>query len=90
MGWLIVLSSSDENLKKDISTISNSLDKIKTITPVEFDWKNSPSHDYGFTAQDIYENLNSNMVYKIDEQEHLGFDTIKLIPFLTKANSRIR
>jgi hypothetical protein len=82
---VVILSTSDENLKKDISSISNSLEKIKMITPVEFDWKDYPSHDYGFTAQDIRENLDPNMVYNVDEQEHLGFDTIKLIPFLTKA-----
>lgn len=82
---VVIISTSDENLKKDIVTLSNSLEKINMITPIEFDWKEYPSHDYGFTAQDIRENLDHNMVYKVDEQEHWGFDTIKLIPFLTKA-----
>jgi len=49
----IVNSSSDKNLKKDISVIDNSLEKIKKLDGVNFTWKDSNEKSMGVIAQDL-------------------------------------
>ena len=45
---------SDKRLKTNITNISSSLDKIKKLRPVEFDWlTNRNKHEYGFIAQEV-------------------------------------
>jgi glucose-6-phosphate 1-dehydrogenase len=60
---------------------------MNAITPVEFDWIYGNGHDYGFTAQDIQEHFNKNLVYNVDG--YLGFDQVKLIPYITKSIQEI-
>jgi len=55
---------SDINLKTEIKTLENSLDKILKLRPVEFDWtedtpeysfyfENNKTHSIGFIAQEV-------------------------------------
>lgn len=46
-------STSDINLKTDISTISNPLDKIIQLNGVEFAWKETGKKSAGVIAQDV-------------------------------------
>lgn len=48
-----VNSSSDENLKKDIHTIENALDKIKQLRGVNFTWKDTDEKSAGVIAQEL-------------------------------------
>jgi len=49
----IVNSSSDENLKKDISTITGALDKVKQLRGVDFTWKDNDTKGKGVIAQEL-------------------------------------
>jgi len=49
----IVNSTSDENLKKDIHTIENALDKVKQLRGVDFKWIKSEEKSMGVIAQEI-------------------------------------
>ena len=49
----IVNSSSDENLKKNITTIENALDKVKQLRGVDFTWKDTNEKGKGVIAQEL-------------------------------------
>ena len=48
-----VNSSSDENLKKDIATIENALEKVNQLRGVEFTWKDNNEKSMGLIAQEL-------------------------------------
>lgn len=48
-----VNSSSDENLKKNIHTIENALDKINQLRGVNFTWKDTDEKSAGVIAQEL-------------------------------------
>jgi hypothetical protein len=57
---IVAFSSSDERLKENITPIENALDKVKSLTGVEFDWKpehkeahGHEGHDTGIIAQQV-------------------------------------
>lgn len=50
-------STSDRNLKKNVSTIENSLDIINSLRGVSFDWKINDKKSYGVIAQELEEIL---------------------------------
>lgn len=49
----IVNSSSDENLKKDITTIENALEKVNQLRGVDFTWKDTDEKSKGVIAQEL-------------------------------------
>ena len=46
-------NSSDERLKSNITPIEDSIEKIKQLRGVEFDWNESGAHSIGVIAQDV-------------------------------------
>jgi hypothetical protein len=46
-------SFSDARLKENIETLSNQLENINDLRPVEFDYKDGSGHQVGFIAQEI-------------------------------------
>jgi hypothetical protein len=51
-------TDSDKRLKTNITNISSSLDKVKKLRPVEFDWLvDRDKHEYGLIAQEVEEVL---------------------------------
>lgn len=46
-------TSSDYRLKEDINSVSNSIDKVKSLNPVKYKWKDSGIYKYGFLAHEI-------------------------------------
>jgi hypothetical protein len=57
---IVAYSSSDERLKQNITPIENALEKVKSLTGVEFDWKEEykdahgyEGHDTGIIAQQV-------------------------------------
>lgn len=78
--------SSDEKLKKNIKILNNSLDKIKQIDGVEFDWNENTEHsghDLGVIAQQV-EKVFPDIVATRDN----GYKAVryeKLIPVLIEA-----
>jgi hypothetical protein len=49
---IVAYSSSDERLKQNITPIENALDKVKSLTGVEFDWKPEYKHAHGYEGHD--------------------------------------
>ena len=63
---------SDKNVKQHIYTIQNPLDKIKKISGVEFQWKESKQYSAGVIAQEIEEVLPVAV-----SQNKAGYKTVK-------------
>ncbi len=49
---IVAYSSSDERLKQNITPIENAIDKVKSLTGVEFDWKPEYKHAHGYEGHD--------------------------------------
>jgi hypothetical protein len=47
-------TSSDSRLKENISKMSNMLELINNLEPVQYNWIGTTGIDYGFIAQDVY------------------------------------
>ncbi len=88
-------SSSDRNLKKNISPISSSLDKVMQMRPVSYQWKEDEdqSTHIGFIAQEMEEVLpeivQAPQVVRNGKGEnietHYSMSYGELIPVLTQA-----
>lgn len=80
--------SSDETLKKNISTYKNAMDTLKEIKGVSFEWKSNGKKSGGVIAQDI-EKVLPELVGKKkslkDESETLTVDYNGLIGVLIEA-----
>jgi len=86
------LNVSDKRLKKDIHTISESLDRILELRPTEFVWKENEKRDIGFIAQEveeiipeIVETSEGFLDTHIDDDSQNNIKTVsypKLIPYL--------
>lgn len=82
-------TGSDKRIKKDISSISNPIEIINNINPVEYYMINSETRTHGFIAQELYEYY-PNMVTKGDDHESVisqiwSIDYSKITPLLTAA-----
>ena len=51
------MNVSDERLKRDVHTISESIDRVLELRPTEFVWKDNNKQDVGFIAQEVEELL---------------------------------
>lgn len=49
---IVAFNSSDERLKENITPIANALDKVKSLTGVEFDWKSEHKEAHGHEGRD--------------------------------------
>jgi hypothetical protein len=49
---IVAFNSSDERLKENITPIANALDKVKSLTGVEFDWKPEHKEAHGHEGRD--------------------------------------
>jgi hypothetical protein len=50
---IVAFSTSDQRLKENITPIANALDKVKSLTGVEFDWKEETKHVHGYEGHDV-------------------------------------
>lgn len=98
-GEITAYSSSDERLKKNIEPITNGLDIIDKINPVSYNWndkaielnptKSINKSDVGVVAQELEEVL-PNLVHSMYDDEYLGVDYIKLIPYLISSVKQLK
>jgi len=83
--------TSDGNLKENVVSIGSSIDKVKTLRPVTFDWKDTtkPKNYSGFIAQEvktIYPNIISGEEHTAEEPwKNYSLNTTGLVAHLTKA-----
>jgi len=87
-GTLTNTNPSDPSLKKNIAPLPDV--DIEQLNPIQFNWIDTETHgstlQFGFLASEIqalYPNLVSTWKDK-DGNEKLGYDTVGLIPILTK------
>jgi hypothetical protein len=78
----IVNSSSDENLKKDIHTIENALEKVKQLRGVDFTWKDNDQKSIGLIAQEL-QKIFPELVY--EDQSGMSINYNGLIGVLIEA-----
>ena len=83
-------SPSDIKYKENIKTISNGIDKIEKLNPVEFDWNDkSDAHkigkkeDAGFIAQEVQKVLPNLVNENVDGDLALNYEGI--IPYLVQS-----
>jgi hypothetical protein len=75
-------STSDLNLKKDIEPISNSIDILRSISPVKFTWKDTGEISYGVIAQEL-ERILPELVKNVNGTKAVSYTP--LIAFLIDA-----
>jgi hypothetical protein len=76
-----VNTTSDINLKKDISTVENALDTVQKLEGVNFTWKDNDKQTIGVIAQQIEEHLPQ----LVDTAEHKSVNYNGLIGVLIEA-----
>jgi hypothetical protein len=91
---IVAFSSSDERLKDNITPIENALDKVKSLTGVEFDWKpehkeahGHEGHDTGIIAQQVLGVMPSAV--RTNDTGYLAVRYEKLIGLLIEANKEL-
>lgn len=92
-GDVIAYSSSDERLKKDITTIPNALEKVTLIQGVEYDWDTElqnvfTGHDVGVIAQQIEKVLPAAVTDR--ENGYKAVNYAKIIPLLIEAIKELK
>jgi hypothetical protein len=88
-------SISDKKYKENIKTISNGIDKIQKLNPVEFDWNDkSDAHkigkkeDAGFIAQEVQKVLPNLVNENVDGDLALNYEGI--IPYLVQSIQELK
>lgn len=91
---IVAYSSSDERLKENIAPIENALDKVKSLTGVEFDWKPEYKHAHGYEGHDtgiIAQQVEAVMpsAVRTNDTGFLAVRYEKLIGLLIEANKEL-
>jgi hypothetical protein len=88
---IVAYSTSDQRLKENVTPIENALEKVKTLTGVEFDWKEETAHvhgyhghDVGIIAQDVQAVLPEAV--RTNDSGYLSVRYEKMIALLIEAN----
>ena len=85
-GDIIAFSTSDANLKDNVTPIVGALGKLLSFRGVEFDWNDKSSytgHDIGVIAQEVESVLPSAVKTRPDGYKHVNYD--KIIPLMIEA-----
>ena len=64
--------------------MSSQLENVMKLQPVEFEWKNTKTHDVGFIADSV-KNIYPNLVTTNKSGEVEGMDYLKLVSALVKS-----
>ncbi|MDD3965414.1 MAG: tail fiber domain-containing protein, partial [Candidatus Moranbacteria bacterium] len=81
-----ITCSSDERLKKNIVSMTDSLSAVMALRPVEYNWKyqnDSETKNFGFIAQEV-ESVLPRLVIT-DENGYKELNTIGLVPIIAQA-----
>jgi hypothetical protein len=73
---------SDQRLKKNVSELDHSLEKVLSLRGVSFNWKDNNQGDVGFIAQEVQKSI-PEVVH--EGSENLSVDYSRLVPFLVEA-----
>ena len=93
-GEVTAYTTSDKRLKKNIKSLTNSLDIINKINPVSYNWNNKAKElnsaktdekQYGVIAQELKEILPELTHNMYSDEKYIGVDYMQLIPHLIGA-----
>ena len=91
---IVAFSTSDKRLKENITPIANALEKVRSLTGVEFDWKEETKsvhgyegHDVGVIAQDVQAVLPEAV--RTNDSGYLSVRYEKMIALLVEANKEL-
>jgi hypothetical protein len=79
----VFIQMSDESLKKNVTTISGAVDKVKALRGVEFDWKLTDKPGIGFIAQEV-EQVVPNVVQQTGTDTK-GVNYMGMVALLSEA-----
>jgi hypothetical protein len=91
---IVAFQTSDRRLKENITPIANALDKVKSLTGVEFDWKEETKHVHGYEGHDtgiIAQEVQAVMptAVRTNDSGYLSVRYEKLIGLLVEANKEL-
>jgi hypothetical protein len=91
---IVAYQTSDRRLKENITPIANALDKVKSLTGVEFDWKEETKHVHGYEGHDtgiIAQEVQAVMptAVRTNDSGYLSVRYEKLIGLLVEANKEL-
>lgn len=91
---IVAFSTSDRRLKENITPITNALEKVRSLTGVEFDWREETKsvhgyegHDVGVIAQDVQAVLPEAV--RTNDSGYLSVRYEKMIALLVEANKEL-
>jgi len=76
-------STSDENLKENVQTLNNSLERVLQLRGVSFDWKENGEPSVGMIAQEVEQVIPEVVSTREDGYKSIGYG--KLIGLLVEA-----
>lgn len=79
---------SDAILKDNIQPLIKSIDVLKELNPVSFDWRNTGEKSYGLIAQEVEKIIPEIVHVKDDNVKTVSY--IQLIPLLIQAINEIK
>jgi hypothetical protein len=92
-------TTSDARIKKNVVEVSNGLNIINALRPVEFEYKENDKHEVGFIAQEYATVLpnqvkthdaNSAQKEWVDSDGKVFFIQQNLVPYLVKAIQELK
>ena len=78
-------TSSDYRLKENVQAVSDATNKVLSLNPVNFQWKDSTVTQDGFLAHEVAEVVPEAVVGEKDGAEMQSIDQSKLVPLLVKT-----
>jgi hypothetical protein len=91
---IVAYQTSDQRLKENVTPIENALEKVKSLTGVEFDWIEEHKHIHGYEGHDtgiIAQQVQSVMptAVRTNDTGYLSVRYEKLIGLLIEANKEL-
>lgn len=86
---VLYATASDYRLKKNVSPVEGSRDRIKKLVPVDFDWASSGNRGRSFIAHEFKTVYPDGVSGEKDGKEYQAIDTSVVIPDLVKQVQEI-
>jgi len=83
-------TSSDYRLKENVRPIENGLERLNSLNPVKFDWKDDGTSSEGFIAHEAHEVFPDAVTGEKDAAMMQGMDYGRITPLLVKAIQELK
>jgi hypothetical protein len=79
------VSYSSIRFKKNVQPLENSIDILKKLNGVSYDWKDTGKKDYGFIAEEVGKVLPEIVEWSANPEYANSMDYIRIISFLVEG-----